>query len=218
MCENPTKLYKMLRYNRTMQTTILLVRHGEVHNPRGVFYGRLPRFGLSALGRRQAAAAAEALSGANSPLIPRAFFCSPMLRTRQTAQWIAGQYPGLRRRLSRQLTEVYSPYDGCPMAVLESRDWEIYEGIPANYEQPADVLARILNFCTEVRRQFPGECVLAVTHGDLIYFLTLWALGHTVTTKKNQTFYPAHASISSFVFDGDGSGLPEYSYHQPEVS
>jgi probable phosphoglycerate mutase len=201
-----------------MQTTILLVRHGEVHNPQGVFYGRLPRFGLSALGRRQAAAAAEALSGASSPLIPGAFFCSPMLRTRQTAQLIAGRYPELKRRLSSRLTEVYSPYDGCPMAMLESRNWEVYEGIPASYEQPADVLTRILSFCGAVRRQFPGERVLAVTHGDLIYFLTLWAMGQTVTSKKNQTFYPAHASISSFVFDGDGSDRPEYSYYQPEVS
>jgi hypothetical protein len=43
-------------------------------------------------------------------------------------------------------------------------------------------------------------------------------MGQPVTSKKNQTFYPAHASISSFVFDGDGSGRPEYSYYQPEVS
>ena len=31
-----------------------LVRHGEVHNPRSVMYGRLPRFRLSAHGVRQA--------------------------------------------------------------------------------------------------------------------------------------------------------------------
>ena len=30
-----------------------LVRHGEVENPRGVIYGRLPGFGLSARGRAQ---------------------------------------------------------------------------------------------------------------------------------------------------------------------
>jgi broad specificity phosphatase PhoE len=210
-----------------MKTTILLIRHGQVENPPGVFYGRLPRFGLSALGRRQAAAAAEAVleaapSLANNRLIPlhppRAIFCSPMLRTRQTAQIIAGQYLGLRWRVSRLLTEVYSPHDGCPIAVLESRHWEIYAGIPANYEQPADVLARILKFTAAVRRKFPGECVLVVTHGDLIYFLTLWAAGRSITGEKDVALYPAPASISSFIFEGDGSGKPECSYYQPEVT
>ncbi|MFT2706843.1 histidine phosphatase family protein [Clavibacter zhangzhiyongii] len=36
-----------------------LVRHGEVDNPDGILYGRLPGFGLTALGRRMAAAAAD---------------------------------------------------------------------------------------------------------------------------------------------------------------
>jgi broad specificity phosphatase PhoE len=36
---------------------IHLVRHGEVFNPTGVLYGRLPEFHLSELGRRMAQAA-----------------------------------------------------------------------------------------------------------------------------------------------------------------
>ena len=38
-----------------------LVRHGEVHNPAHVLYGRLEGFGLSDLGHRMAAAAVTAL-------------------------------------------------------------------------------------------------------------------------------------------------------------
>ena len=34
--------------------TVHLVRHGEVQNPDGVLYGRLPEFHLSDLGRRMA--------------------------------------------------------------------------------------------------------------------------------------------------------------------
>ena len=37
-----------------MTTCISLLRHGEVDNPQEVYYGRLPGFGLSAEGRRQA--------------------------------------------------------------------------------------------------------------------------------------------------------------------
>jgi len=210
-----------------MKTTILFIRHGEVENPRGVIYGRLPRFGLSALGRRRAAAVAEAIS---APAIiitgnwltaldpPSAIFSSPMLRARQTAQIIANQFPALKIHISGGLNEVYGPYEGCPFAMLESSHWKAYEDIPANYEQPKDVLSRIMKFTAGIRRKFPGECVLAITHGDPIYFLTLWAMGQTLTNKKDQTFYPAPASISSFIFDGDSSEKPEYRYYQPEVS
>lgn len=201
----------MLGYNHKMKTTIILIRHGEVENPRGIFYGRLPRFGLSVNGRRQAEAAAETLL-ASSPNPPSAIFCSPMLRTRQTAQILARLYPGQIPHSSKLLTEVYGPYDGSPMAMLASRQWEIYAGIPPNYEQPADVLARILKFVAGARRKFPGECVLGVTHGDLIYFLTLWAAGQVVTSKKDQTFYPGPASISSFVFEDGVTAQPAYSY------
>jgi len=38
------------------------MRHGNVHNPKEVYYGRLPRFHLSALGRKQAVEGAEHLA------------------------------------------------------------------------------------------------------------------------------------------------------------
>jgi probable phosphoglycerate mutase len=209
-----------------MQTTILFIRHGEVENPRRVIYGRMPRFGLSTHGYRQAAAAAGALVSAaasttSSRLIacdpPRAIFSSPMLRARQTAQIIAHQFPQLKIHISQRLNEVYSPYEGGSVALVERSHWHLYEDIPVNYEKPMDVLSRALKFTAAVCRKCPGECVLAVSHGDLIYFLTLWATGQPLTSKKEQTFYPAPASISTFIFEGEDSGKPQYSYYRPEV-
>ena len=43
-------------------TTIWLARHGEVHNPGNVLYGRLPRMRLTPEGRRQAQALADFLA------------------------------------------------------------------------------------------------------------------------------------------------------------
>ncbi|HLU29778.1 MAG TPA: histidine phosphatase family protein, partial [Glycomyces sp.] len=43
------------------KTIVHLLRHGEVHNPDGILYGRIPGFGLSDLGREMALAAAESL-------------------------------------------------------------------------------------------------------------------------------------------------------------
>ncbi len=45
-------------------TRVHLVRHGEVHNPGGVLYGRLPHFHLSENGKKMASAAALALQEA----------------------------------------------------------------------------------------------------------------------------------------------------------
>ena len=44
------------------RTIVHMLRHGEVHNPTGILYGRLPGYHLSDLGRRQALTVAEFLS------------------------------------------------------------------------------------------------------------------------------------------------------------
>ena len=44
-------------------TVVHLMRHGEVHNPEGVLYGRLPDFHLSELGKEMAERVADHLSG-----------------------------------------------------------------------------------------------------------------------------------------------------------
>ena len=45
------------------RTVVHVLRHGEVHNPEGVLYGRLPDYHLSERGRAMADRAAEALAG-----------------------------------------------------------------------------------------------------------------------------------------------------------
>ena len=41
------------------RTTIHLMRHGEVHNPGGILYGRLPGYHLSTLGHQMALQVAD---------------------------------------------------------------------------------------------------------------------------------------------------------------
>ena len=61
---------------------IHLVRHGEVFNPDGILYGRLPNFRLSELGQRMAVLAAESLSG--HPIT--GLYVSPLQRAQESAQ------------------------------------------------------------------------------------------------------------------------------------
>ena len=83
---NPTNTLDRLQHtdrHPTMNTTCIhLIRHGEVHNPEQILYGRLPRFRLSARGRAQARSAGDHLREHDL----RAVFSSPLLRTRQTAK------------------------------------------------------------------------------------------------------------------------------------
>jgi broad specificity phosphatase PhoE len=63
-------------------TKIHLVRHGEVFNPEGVLYGRLPGYHLSELGQRMATAAAAQLAG--HPI--SALYASPLQRAQESAK------------------------------------------------------------------------------------------------------------------------------------
>ena len=77
-----------------------LIRHGEVENPEHVVYSRLPGYGLSQLGRDQAAAAGQYLI--RRPIV--AIWSSPLERALETAHLIAAKFQ-LPVRIHPDLTE-----------------------------------------------------------------------------------------------------------------
>ena len=201
-------------------TCIHLVRHGEVHNPQKILYGRLPRFRLSANGRRQAAAAGHFLSR----LPVQAVYTSPMLRARQTAGEILTCFPQQKLRTSRLLNEVCTAYEGLPGDQVDRRHGDIYTGAEACYEQPGDVFGRLHKFLRRSRRQYPGQHVIAVSHGDVITFAILWARGFEISPRNKNKLrqagfaasYPAHASITTFTFHSAAADeRPGVAYSQP---
>jgi broad specificity phosphatase PhoE len=189
-----------------MPTTLYLIRHGAVENPRQVYYGRLPGFGLSAEGLRQAQRAASLLCRVSLAAI----YSSPLLRARQTAAPLAAAFPALQVRVSSLLSEVYSPFDGLPSSVLLARSYDVYTGAQAPYEQPADVLRRGLRFVRRALLQYPGQAVAVVTHMDLIQWLALWAKGVPAAVASRARFgelglpndFPAPGSVTALVEDG----------------
>ena len=66
---------------------IHLIRHGEVHNPGGVLYGRLPHFRLSELGHKMAKSAASKVAEtvASDGRTVVKLLASPLLRTQESA-------------------------------------------------------------------------------------------------------------------------------------
>jgi broad specificity phosphatase PhoE len=122
---------------------IRLVRHGEVHNPEGILYGRIPGYHLSELGRKMADVAAASLAG--HPVT--ALYASPLQRAQESARpwserfglpivtedriieptnWFEGrkfEFPGALRHPSAwpKLANPFKPSWGEPFATVESR-------------------------------------------------------------------------------------------------
>ena len=69
-------------------SVVHLLRHGEVHNPEGVLYGRLPGYRLSERGVQMADMAAQALARHDVAAV----IASPMERAQQTAEPIAREH------------------------------------------------------------------------------------------------------------------------------
>ena len=86
---------------------IHLVRHGEVHNPDGVLYGRIEGYHLSELGHRMADQAAASLAGRELG----ALWTSPLQRTQESAAPWAMRY-GLEIVSDERLIEPTNVFEG----------------------------------------------------------------------------------------------------------
>lgn len=145
--------------------TIHLVRHGEVENPKGIIYGRLPGFHLSERGRRQAAAAAEHLKGASVGAI----WASPLERAQETARFIADVH-GLEITTDDRLLESVNSFEGVGKtahALLRNpRHWWRFRNPikPSWGESFRDIQARMTSAITDAVIAAGGREVVIVSH------------------------------------------------------
>jgi broad specificity phosphatase PhoE len=158
-----------------LSTTVWLARHGEVHNPGNVLYGRLPRVRLTPEGQRQAHALAEVLR--KRPLA--AIYSSPMLRARSTAEAVLAVHPELGRiHRDVDLTEVRTGWEGEPIASLERIDWDFYTHPRGPDDESLEkIQRRMQRWLQRVLRRHAGREVLGVSHGDPILVLVATASG-----------------------------------------
>jgi broad specificity phosphatase PhoE len=88
------------------------VRHGEVFNPQGVLYERIPGFQLSELGHQMAAAAASQLASENRQIAR--LFASPLQRTQESAAPLAKEF-GLDIEHEPKIIEPWNKFAGHKM-------------------------------------------------------------------------------------------------------
>jgi broad specificity phosphatase PhoE len=143
-----------------------LVRHGEVENPEGVLYGRLPGFRLSEAGRLMAKAAADYLAGRDVTVLRS----SPLQRALETAEPIAAEF-GLPAEEDGRLIEPWNHFEGMRFgvgdgALRQPRHW-IYLRNPfrPSWGEPyREVAARMLAAVKDAAVEADGHEAVCVSH------------------------------------------------------
>jgi broad specificity phosphatase PhoE len=148
-----------------------LVRHGQVHNPKRMVYGRLPGWHLSDKGRAQAERVARAL--ASRPIA--ALYSSPLERARETAE-ILSRAVGRPVHVREDLIEsaLAAQWEGLSWLNVWTRhagEWAKYRRRPLEMEAPEPLRALARRMAGAVRglaAAHPGQEIVAVSHGDPI--------------------------------------------------
>jgi broad specificity phosphatase PhoE len=176
-------------------TRILIMRHGEVENPKGLLYGRLPGFQLSAAGREQAGAVGQYLSDVPLDLV----ISSSLERAVETArQVIAVNWGRPQHVIDERITESsWGEYEGMQVAPFDSnRDHYLelqLEGT-GGLERPPEIAARLRAALEDYAAQHPGATLLFVSHADPISFLLSALDGGEWLPSKTRDF-PKKASL-----------------------
>lgn len=140
-----------------------LVRHGEVHNPEGILYGRIPGYHLSELGHAMADAAAASL--AEHPVT--ALYASPLQRAQESAQPWSARF-GLPIVTEERIIEPHNWFEGKNMkrAVRDPRAWLQFRNPskPSWGEPFRSVEARMLAAVTDAWAAADGGEVVMVSH------------------------------------------------------
>ncbi len=184
-------------------TVVHLLRHGEVHNPNGVLYGRLPGYHLSANGRLMADAAADYF--AERPVA--AVYASPLDRAQETARPVAERL-GLEIITDDQLIESANVLQGRTVTLarlaVNPANWRyLWNPFQPSWGEPyTEVVARMLEATAQAREAARGKEAVCVSHQLPIWVSRLAAEDRRLwhNPKARQC---ALGSVTSFTFDGD---------------
>jgi probable phosphoglycerate mutase len=162
-----------------LPTTFLLVRHAQHDYAVDALAGRLPNIHLSPEGNRQAAALAQAL--ASLPI--RAVYSSPLERTQETANIIAGCL-GLPVLVADALKELdFGCWTGKRFAELSGEAaWQQWNSLRSRMRIPEgesmlEAQRRIVDRLEAWRTSHQGELVVVVSHADIIRAALAYYLG-----------------------------------------
>ncbi len=196
------------------RTVVHLLRHGEVYNPEGVLYGRLPGYVLSDLGQVMATRAAAALADNDITAV----IASPMERAQQTAQPIAAKH-GLTIQTDPLLIEADNIFEGQRVSVgdgvlKQPKTWRhLWNPFRPSWGEPYDeVASRMTAAVHAARDQVRGHEAVLVSHQLPIWVARLAAedrrLWHDPRSRQCTL-----ASLTSLTYENDD--LVAITYTEP---
>jgi len=186
------------------RTIVHLLRHGEVHNPSGVLYGRLPGFKLSELGQRQALIVAEHLAGNDITHV----VASPLQRAQETAGPIVDSHQ-LTLATDDQLIEADNVFEGQKVAIGDGalrspKHWpQLRNPFRPSWGEPyLHVARRVLGAVYRARAAAEGHEAVCVSHQ-----LPIWTLRRFMEGKRlwhdPRRRECSLASLTSLLFDDE---------------
>jgi broad specificity phosphatase PhoE len=194
-----------------MRTVIHLLRHGEVHNPSRLLYGRLPDYHLSSLGEEMAATIAEALAGRDVTHL----VSSPLDRAQETAAPLAERFR-LQVATDERLIEADNKFEGKRFGVGDGalrsvRSWWLLRNPfkPSWGEPYQHIAGRMTAALQAAREAAAGHEAVCVSHQLPIWTLRRHLEGRRLwhDPRRRQC---ALASLTSFHFNGDSLARIEY--------
>ncbi|MEA4944923.1 MAG: histidine phosphatase family protein [Propionicimonas sp.] len=196
-------------------SVVHVVRHGQVHNPDGVLYGRLPDYHLSELGRQMAERLGEYFADADLVWL----VSSPLERARETMAPIAARHPELEVHLDERVIEAANHFEGTAFtrdpAVWRrpSTWWAVRNPLrPSWGEAYTSIATRMQDAICDAAGHAEGAEAVIVAHELPIWMARRSAEGkpfpHDPRNREARL-----ASVTSFTFD-DGE-LASVSYAEP---
>jgi broad specificity phosphatase PhoE len=192
-------------------TTVHLVRHGEVDNPTGVLYGRLPGFVLSEAGHQMAKVAAAALVGRDVTVVRS----SPLERAVQTIAPIAAEF-GLTPTTDDRLLESENFFEGKTFGVGDGSlrrpsVWvHLWNPFRPSWGEPyLQVAKRVAAAVADARDAAEGHEAVLVSHQLPIEVGRRYLEGATLWHRPDRRKC-ALASITSVVYEGETIARIDY--------
>ena len=196
------------------RTLVHVLRHGEVHNPDGILYGRIPGYGLSDSGNDMARTVADYVADFDITHL----VSSPLQRAQETAAPIAERL-GLSIHTDGRLIEPTNAFEGSRFGVGDGSlkrpgNWiQLWNPFRPSWGEPyARIAARMFAAVQDARAAAEGHEALCVSHQ-----LPIWTLRRSLEgrplwhdPRKREC---GLASLTSMTFDG--STCAGISYLEP---
>jgi broad specificity phosphatase PhoE len=185
-------------------TVVHVMRHGEVHNPTGVLYGRLPHFRLSPAGEDMARTTADWFVGRDVTYL----VASPLERAQQTARPI-GDVLGLPVATDERLIEAGNDFEGKTFGVGDgamrhpANWWRLRNPWRPSWGEPyREIAARMVGAVAAARDAARGHAAVCVSHQLPIWTLRLHLEGRSYLHDPRRRECGL-ASVTSLTYVGD---------------